>query len=88
MPMAAMARTAPLEDASALLAEPARLRERAAADGYLYLPGLLTASTLAPTRRGVVAVLGHPRTVSVQTRERKRVRIVLSRREVLSVALW
>ena len=37
---------------------------------------------------GVAMVLGHPRTVSVQTRERKRVRIVLSRREVLSVALW
>ncbi len=56
MPMAAMSRTAPLEDASALLAEPAHLRERAATDGYLYLPGLLTARTLAPTRRAVVEV--------------------------------
>jgi hypothetical protein len=47
---------APLEDATALLADPSKLAERAADLGYLYFKGLMPESLVAPVRALVSGV--------------------------------
>ena len=44
----------PLVDSTALLADPATLRDRVAADGYLFLPGLLPRAEVAAVRAEVL----------------------------------
>ncbi len=45
-------------DCSDVLEDQARLRSRAAENGYLYFPGLLPAEDVLPVRRGVLQVAG------------------------------
>ena len=59
MTRVAMRNVEPFVDCRDVLGNPARLQARAAANGYLYFPGLLPAADVLPVRHDVLQVADH-----------------------------